>query len=349
VRLFETVRALCTRVSEAVRNRVLGQGKVWLDRAFVVNDWYISAYEPITDSRGQRIGMLYVGFLETPFRQAKAQSIILALLSFLAIAAISVPVFLRWAGRIFGPLEKMTETIGKVEEGDLSARIGAEPSHDEIGQVARHLDHLLDQVQDRDRRLRGWAAELNDKVEERTRDLRQAHQQLEQATQKLVMTEKLAAVGEITASIAHEINNPIAVIQGNLDVARDTLGAAALPAKTEFDLIDDQVYRISTMVTRLLQFARPGEFSGMADRILPAEVVGDCLALTRHRLHRSGVEIRREDHATGQVRIERTELQQVLINLIVNALHAMPEGGVLSIVTEDHLRAGQAGVRIIVA
>ena len=71
VRLFEGRRALGTRVSSAVRSTVLDQGKTWLDSAFVVNDWYISAYEPIIDSYGKRVGMLYVGFLEAPFIKAK--------------------------------------------------------------------------------------------------------------------------------------------------------------------------------------------------------------------------------------------------------------------------------------
>ncbi|WP_102226403.1 sensor histidine kinase [Acidimangrovimonas sediminis] len=349
VRLFENVRALGTRVSAAVRERVLGEGRVWLDRAFVVNDWYISAYEPITDSLGRRVGMLYVGFLAAPFSQAKTQSIVIALLAFLCIAAISVPVFLRWAGRIFGPLEDMTATIGQVEAGDLSARIGGVPGEDEIGRVARHLDHLLDQVQERDQRLRGWAAELNAKVEERTRDLTEANRRLEQATQQLVMSEKLAAVGEITASIAHEINNPVAVIQGNLDVARQTLGPAADPAKTEFDLIDAQVHRITAIVTKLLQFARPAEFSASADRVAAEEVVSDCLALTRHRLRHAAVEVVRDDRATRAVRIERTGLQQILINLIVNALHAMPSGGTLHIATRDADSGGRPGAEIVVS
>lgn len=349
VRLFENVRALGTRVSAAVRERVLGEGRVWLDRAFVVNDWYISAYEPILDSRGVRVGMLYVGFLEAPFRQAKVNSILLMALTFLAITAISVPIFLRWAGRIFRPLERMTETIGRVERGDLSARIGPGQGEDEIGQVAHHLDDLLDQVQERDRQLRDWAAELNDKVEERTRDLSEANRRLEQATEQLVMSEKLAAVGEITASVAHEINNPVAVIQGNLDVARQVLGEAAAAAKTEFDLIDDQVYRITSIVAKLLRFARPAEFSGSADRVAPAEVVTDCLALTQHQLRKAAVELEREDSGSAQVLIERTELQQVIINLIVNALHAMPEGGRLCILTRDEARDGRPGAVIAVA
>lgn len=68
VRLFEAERAIGTRVSQAVRDAVLGQGDTWLDRAFVVNDWYVSAYQPLLDGDEQRIGMLYVGYLEQPFR-----------------------------------------------------------------------------------------------------------------------------------------------------------------------------------------------------------------------------------------------------------------------------------------
>lgn len=71
VRLFEGRRALGTRVSAPVRAAVFDQGRTWLGSAFVVNDWYISGYEPIIDSYGRRVGMLYVGFLETPFTEAK--------------------------------------------------------------------------------------------------------------------------------------------------------------------------------------------------------------------------------------------------------------------------------------
>ncbi len=64
-------RAIGTRVSRAVRDAVLGRGDTWLDRAFVVNDWYVSAYQPLSDASGQRVGMLYVGYLERPFTWAK--------------------------------------------------------------------------------------------------------------------------------------------------------------------------------------------------------------------------------------------------------------------------------------
>lgn len=349
VRMFGDQRALGTRVSAEVRKHVLEEGQVWLARAFVVNDWYISGYEPITDSFGNRVGMLYAGFLETPFRQDRLWSIIGAALLFLAIAALSVPLFLTWAGRIFRPLERMTRTMAQVEAGNLDARHGLSTGEDEISQVAAHLDTLLDQVQERDRSLRAWAATLEDKVEERTRDLRLAKEELEQATQQLVMSEKLAAVGEITASVAHEINNPVAVIQGNLDVARTLLGEKSAEVRTEFDLIDDQLYRISTMVSKLLQFARPSEFSGAENLLSPGDVISDCLVLVRHVIDSAAITLELHDEAEGKIRIDQTELQQVIVNLIVNAVHAMPEGGRLRIATADRPHDGAAGVEITIS
>ena len=348
VRLFENVRALGTRVSAAVRDRVLAEGQTWLDRAFVVNDWYISAYEPIVDSRGERVGMLYVGFLETPFRQAKLTSALTVVALFLLIAALSVPIFLSWAGRIFRPLERMTRTIARVEAGDLSARNGPAGDSGEIAQVAGHLDDLLDQVQERDRQLRDWGESLEQKVEARTADLRRAKAELEKTTERLIMSEKLAAVGEITASVAHEINNPIAVIQGNLEVARSLLEDEAARVETEFRLIDDQVYRIGAIVSKLLQFARPEEYSGAANVISPAEVVRDCLVLTRRQCEAARVRVETGLDSEARVLMARTELQQVVVNLVLNAVHAMPQGGGLRLSVREDREEGQAGLVLLV-
>lgn len=349
VRLFENVRALGTRVSAEVRAAVLDEGRVWLDRAFVVNDWYISAYEPIVDSHGQRVGVLYVGFLERPFQSVKYTTLAAIAAAFLLVTAISVPILLRWAQSIFKPLESVISTIGRVEDGDLSARTGPVGSGDEIGKVAGHLDSLLEQLQERDQKLRDWASELNIRVEERTRELKEANQQLEATTQQLVMSEKLAAIGEITAGVAHEINNPVAVIQGNLDVIRDNFGAETDAVKTEFRLIDEQIHSINLIVTKLLQFARPEEYAGYMDRQAPDEVVTDCLLLVQHLMNKVEIEVRREQRSSGLVLMNRTELQQVIINLIVNAIHAMPKGGTLTLRSYDQDQDGAAGLVIEVA
>jgi len=346
VRLFENVRALGTRVSKEVRAAVLDEGRTWLDRAFVVNDWYISAYEPLVDSFGTRVGMLYVGFLDSPYRAAKMQTLWLISGGFLFLLAVSVPLFLRLARGVFKPLEDMVKTISRVEAGDLSARTGLKDSQNEVSLVSAHLDSVLAQVQERDQRLREWADELENRVEARTLALKEANQRLEVTTKQLVVSEKLAAIGEITASVAHEINNPVAVIQGNVDVIHESLGPQAAALKTEFSLVFEQVHRINTLVNKLLQFARPEEFAGNVGAHSPNEVINDTLPLVQHLLSKVNIELTQALDSAREVAINRTELQQVLINLIVNAIQAMPNGGELAIKTEDHAFESRAGVLI---
>ncbi|MDN3545554.1 cache domain-containing protein [Kinneretia asaccharophila] len=344
VRLFESSRgerAIGTRVSQQVREQVLGSGGTWLARAFVVKDWYISAYLPLSNKDGQRVGMLYVGFLERPFQWAKYSVLAGVACVFLAVMLLAAWVSLRWAGSIFRPVERMARTMARVESGESDARVGLLPARDELGSLAGHLDHLLDTVDDKTRALQRWGEELDRKVAERSADL-------EAAQTQLLHSEKLATVGQLTASIAHEINNPIAVIQGNLDLMRELLGPAAEPARAEIRLIDQQIERMRLIVTQLLQYARPGEYAGYVEPVDPGEALDSSLLLVEHLLSRARIQVRRDYRARRSVGINRQELQQVLINLMVNAAQAMPDGGRLSLSTEDWDGPAGAGVRIAV-
>lgn len=335
VRLFEGERALGTRVSKSVREFVLERGNTWLDTAFVVNDWYVSGYEPVVDSFGQRVGMLYVGFLEQPFRAAKENALAVIFMLFAVISLLGSAWSLYWARSIFRPLERMNDAIVRIDGGEIDARVGVTGSRDELGRLAGEFDHLLDVLAVKRNELQRWANELDLKVAERTLELEQANTHLREAQRQLVMSEKLAAIGELTAGVAHEINNPIAVIQGNLDVLRDVLGPAAQPVIKEVRLIDEQVNRIRVIVTKLLQFARPGEFAGYVESIDSAAVLADCLVLSQHHLGKRSVRVVQNYAASRQVAINGQELQQVLINLIVNAVQAMPEGGTLTLASSD--------------
>ena len=344
VRLFENVRALGTRVSAEVRRAVLDQGQTWLDRAFVVNDWYISGYLPIYDSFDQRIGMLYVGFLEEPFRLVKRDAIAMMWIAFIGVLIVFIPVFLRLAGGIFSPLERMTKTMRRVETGDLTARNNLNRTGGEIAEVSQHLDHLLDQVQERDKQLRDWADDLNVRVEERTAQLQEANQKLETTYKQLVMSEKLASIGEITAGVAHEINNPVAVIQGNVDVVRLTLGEQAEPVKTELDLIDRQIMRIGGIVGKLLQFARPSDYGKFEEYVNLRDVTQDSLGLVDHVYASNDIDVKLEFTNVPDVKINPSELQQVIINLIINAVQAMDGKGILTIQSHVLERDGKNGV-----
>ncbi|MGY0197289.1 sensor histidine kinase [Leptothrix sp. BB-4] len=339
VRLFgpaQDERAIGTRVSQAVRDAVLVRGSTWLDRAFVVNDWYVSAYQPITDGGGRRVGMLYVGYLERPFIWLKYGMLAGIGIIFFAVMVVAAFVSLRWAGTIFRPVEQMEATLRRIESGAAEARVGAVDSTDELGRLARHLDALLDLIADKTRALEGLNAELDAKVAQRTAALEASNRELAATQKQLLRSEKLAAIGQLTASIAHEVNNPIAVIQGNLDLLRSQLPPeVARASDDELRLIDAQIERMRLIVTQLLQFARPSEYAGYVTALDTAAVVEDCLVLTGHLAGRTRITVERDLRARGRPAVNRNELQQVLINLMVNAIHAMPEGGTLNLASRD--------------
>ena len=351
VRLFGEQRAIGTRVSAAVRQTVLEQGRTWLDRAFVVNDWYVSAYEPIRDGRGQAVGMLYVGFLEAPFQQAQRWALGLVMALFVLAGVAAAGVSLRLARHISVPVERMHQTMSLIESGQSAAKVGTVPGDDELAQLAVHLDRLLDQLATQTEALQRWGNSLDTRVAEVTQNLVDANQSLRSAQQRLVMTEKLAAIGQLAAGVAHEVNNPVAVIQGNLDVLRETLGDRATPVLPEIRLIQDQVFRIRLIVTKLLQFAKPSEYAGFVEPVDVTLVVQDSLLLVAHQMKRGQIRVVQDLQALQRPLINRGELQQVLINLMVNALQAMQgsASGLLTLRTRDCVREEVPGVELCVS
>lgn len=350
VRLFEGERAIGTRVSESVHRAVLDEGRTWLDRAFVVTDWYVSAYQPLLDSQGRRIGMLYVGYLEGPFARARQQAFLVVVGVFALAMLVAGGFAVVWARRVFRPIERMHATMHAIERGQEDARVGEVQSQDELGVVAAHFDRLLDQLQAQTASLKRWGEALDVKVAERTAELEQAVADLKAAQSQLVMNEKLAAIGQLTAGVAHEINNPVAVIQGNLEVLRDILGPSSAPVDPEIKLIHEQVHRIRLIVAKLLQFARPQDYVGYLEPVSPATLVQDSLVLVGHLLKKGNIAIEQHFESGRHVLCNRNELQQVLINLMVNAIQAMPDGGVLTLAAEDWDEADMpVGLRLIVA
>ena len=163
-------RALGTRVSNEVRKRVLEQGEVWINSDFVVNDWYISSYEPIVDINGDRVGMLYAGYLEAPFRLAFWKALAGLALLFVVLMVLSAWLSIRGAKTIFKPLEAMSAVVKATRDGK-QLRIGKQESKDEIGELSRELDIMLDLLEKRNRQIQEWAAQLEIKVAERTTEL----------------------------------------------------------------------------------------------------------------------------------------------------------------------------------
>lgn len=334
-------RALGTRVSEVVRDRVLGSGVRWVARAFVVNDWFVSAYEPIVDVAGERVGMLHTGFLEAPYRRAYEQALWVSIAVLLTVGLLVVLGGLYGARRIFSPIERIVATVRAIQAG-RDVRIGELHSDDEVAELAREFDSMLDQLDERNAQIRQAADRLESKVEERTVELTTQNQRLEETVRLLQRTreqlfsaEKLAALGELTAGMAHEINNPVAVILGNVEVLREELGESLAPVETEMALIIEQVDRIRAIVDKLLRFARPSSFPAAVEAVDLHEVIEDTLVLVRHEFRRRDLELRCHHAASGVVQVDRRELQQVLVNLLLNAVQASVEGGRVEVASCD--------------
>ena len=345
-------RALGTRVSQEVRNQVLENGGTWIDRAFVVNNWYISAYEPIYDVVGNRVGILYAGFLETPFSQLHRNALLVLFILFVVVTLMSSWFAIRGAKSIFRPIEQMMVVARGTHSGN-QIRIGDVDSEDEIGVLAKQFDTMLDQLHEHNLHILHAAEVLEHKVEERTEELQTKNEALENNIQllnetrrQLVLAEKLASLGELTAGMAHEINNPTAVILGNMELIISELGDKINPVRHESDLIIEQVYRIRTIIDSLLQYSRSGTPSEYIDTIQINQLIEDTLPLIRHEVETHHINITLNLHANISVKIHKQEFQQVLINLLVNAVQAsFSEGGELDIETSNW---GDEGVIIAI-
>ena len=354
--------ALGSRVPAAVQHAVLDQGKNWAGEVHTPGGTYLSAYRPLLDYQGHVIGMLEAGYLAAPLRLAYQRDLILLGGMLLLIVIVTAGLAILAARRIFKPIERIAEVIRAQEKGN-DQRIGEINSRDEIGAVARRFDHMLDLLHERNAEIKRAADNLEQQVQIRTRelliknnDLHKTIELLGKTRQQLVWAEKFAALGELTAGIAHELNNPTAVILGNMDVLIEELGESAQPHSTEVQLIYEQVYRIRNLVENLLKYSRSSPLSSSLQLVDVNQLIVDSLvddeirryaAIERskqvapiistlrdsHEAVRKQADISTELEPNCQVRIEPQELQQVLINLLLNAIHAVDAHGHIVITT----------------
>ncbi|ELB2136311.1 two-component sensor histidine kinase [Vibrio parahaemolyticus] len=342
-------RAIGTRVSAEVYNQVLSQGQQWVDRAYVYDAWYITAYQPIKDQYDNVIGMLYTGYLMWPFVKAYMTNIAEISLITLMLLLVSGVMVYRGSRDLFRPIERIHKVVKLVQLGK-EKRIGplGLDDHHELAQLARQFDNMLDALEDRKIELKNAAAQLECKVQERTASLREKTEELElhiqllnQTRDKLVVHEKLAALGELTAGIAHEINNPTAVILGNVELIHFELGEDASRVQEEIDAIHAQIDRIRNITRSLLQYSRQG---GVQDEITWQHVnpiIDESITLVKTGTKKRDVEFITDLQAHTPVEINRHHLLQILVNLQMNAIHAMNGKGKLIVMSEDWIEEGE--------
>ncbi len=164
------------------------------------------------------------------------------------------------------------------------------------------------------------------------------------AKDRLVRSARLAAVGELAAGVAHELNNPLTTVAGFVELVLDDLPEES-PHRLDLELVLKESRRAREVVRRLLDFSRPGEGFRISSDI--NDLVLDVVALIKHLAHTSGVELKFNlSKAIPWVQVDRDQIKQVLLNLIHNAIQAMPQGGILTLATSLEERGDVTGVII---
>ncbi|UCF99352.1 MAG: cache domain-containing protein [Spirochaetaceae bacterium] len=310
-------RAIGTRVSEEVRSKVLEEGERWTDRAFVVNDWYITAYEPIIDIFGNRVGILYVGVLEAKYVDIRRNTLLVFVL--ITAAGISIAIVLGYllSQKVLKPVHQLIDVSRRVSTGDLSPEIGR-ISASEIGVLQKTFQEMLSSLRERDRSQRA-ESEL-----------------------KLLQSEKQASVGRLAAGVAHEINNPLT---GVLTFTHMLLRREDINDEIRADLqtIADSTERVRRIVKGLLDFSRQTKIEAAPTDI--NVLIEQTLPLVANQALVKGVIFCFDPGKDIPPRtLDRNQVQSVILNIILNAIDATDKGGHINIYTRlvttaDHGKA----------
>ena len=193
------------------------------------------------------------------------------------------------------------------------------------------------------------SADQYQRLQDSIRQLRVAQDELKSrieaqrsAESRLIQAAKLAAVGEMAAGVAHELNNPLTMVTGFAELTLEGLPADA-DSRQDMEMVLREARRARDVVRRLLDFARQTE--SVRDRMDLNEVLGDVVDLTRHLMKTSGI-VYTEDLASDLpwTSIDRNQMKQVFLNLFHNALQAMTGGGELKLQTRKAIHEGRTWV-----
>jgi len=323
VRTDEGKRALGTRVSEEVYDAVLTRGEIWSARAFVVNDWYISEYEPIKNLNDEIIGILYVGVLEKAYVSTRNNVIttfmLIASIGFIMIVGISYLM----TRSITKPLSEMVEVTKSIAMGDLNREVKI-VSKDEIGELAFSFNKMLGSLKKMHAELEEWGKTLEQKVKSRTEELGAMQN-------TLMQSQRLAALGKLAAGIAHEINNPLGGILVLSSLVLEDLKEDD-PHRENLQEVIKQTMRCRDIVKGLLQFSR--QEKGKTEYVNVNDVLNSTLSLIEKQAMFHDIDvIKNFEQDLPMILGDQSQLQQVLINIILNAVQAMKEIGKLTIDT----------------
>ncbi|HYL80741.1 MAG TPA: cache domain-containing protein, partial [Candidatus Acidoferrum sp.] len=307
-------RAVGTRASTEVAERVLHQGGSWTGKAFVVDTWYISQYDPIRDPEGKVIGMLYVGELEQKYLDMRTRAVAQQLAIMLAGLILALLVIFWVVRSILRPVHKLAQATQVLSNGDLNHRVDVE-GKDEVGALSVAFNSMAET-------LEGQRQEIVNR-----------QQELERLSSELkaINTNYVEMLGFVT----HELKNPLASAMMSLYTVKDGYLGELNPAQLKsLDSVALSLDYFHDMVKNYLDLSRleKGELE-VAKRQTPlhAQVVRPVLEALEREMRERRIVL--EDHIPDDAILTTDEnlLRIVYDNLLSNALKYGREGGTIQL------------------
>jgi len=299
-------RAVGTRVAANVYHQVVEKGMPWIDRAFVVNNWYITAYEPIRSLSGSVIGILYVGILEEKYSDLRRQAVFtfLGITSLSMITAFIISYLL--STNISRSIRKLAHASHEMAAGNLDTSVDIK-AKDELGELAGTFNFMALALKERDERLK------------------------EYATKKIMESERLALIGQLAAGVAHEINNPLQGILAYSCLLVEN-SAADDPNRALLEKVAQQATRCKNIIRGLLDFSRETRPQMSYQQV--NVILQETLSLVeRQALFQNIAIVRNLNPSLPPAVIDPSQMQQVFMNIVINAAEAMEGGGTLTVTT----------------
>jgi two-component system NtrC family sensor kinase len=299
-------RAIGTILSKEVYDRVIVEKKDWAGRAFVVNDWYITTYTPIFNINKEIIGVLYTGILEAKYRDIKWEMIWINLGITIYGMLIAFIISLRLGNNIIERIRILKRGTEAIASGNLDYKL----SPDKVSGF-----DMLDEA-------------FNDMA----KSLKERNDQLQRMHEHLARTEKLTAMGEMAAGVAHEINNPLGGILLYSSLVLEDLPQES-PVRDNIQKIIYQTNRCKEIVQGLLDFSRTP--TGEMIPLQVNQVITTSLKLVKDQAMFHGIEIETNfEENLPEIMGDRSRLEEVFLNLFINAADAMNGKGKLMIKSE---------------
>ena len=234
---------------------------------------------------------------------------------------------------VLNPILRLARAMTEARSGHLEVRLDV-VQRDEVGILTQSFNEMTADLKKAEEELMRANLDLENRVKKRTRDLEQALQELKQTQEKMLRSQKLAAIGQLASSVGHELRNPLGAINNAIYYIRDALkGSAVLlqdPSLSEFlNMAETEIQNSTRIIKDLLDFAHVGRHS-----LQPTDLNGQLKSLKNVVTIPKNIQII-EDYSPEMpsLLLDSQRMRQVFINLIVNAVQAMPEGGRLFVST----------------